>query len=183
LSAVSATVLAAFIGAASGLSVLVIQRYLDNRDRARHRGAVATALVFEIKSFYRWFFRHLRPMLKDVDVKTCRLPTFNAPTADMFVVYQGNTDTLGSFDKSVVQQVVQFYGFAELLLSTIREYTTALAHELQTQKAVMPDSAPRRLLGDIQTIMFKTDEAAVNAGRALAKVAGMSDDPFAKIGD
>ena len=31
--------------------------------------------------------------------------------------------------------------------------------------------------------MFKADEAAVEAGRLLGRVAGMSDDTFAKIDD
>jgi hypothetical protein len=183
VSTVSATLLAALIGAAAALSIVVIQRYSDSRERVRHRRAVATALVFEIKSFYRWFFRHLRPIVKDIDPKTCLPPTINAPSREVFAVYRANAGTLGTFDVSVVQQVVEFYGFAEWLLSTVREYTTALAHELQTQKTVIPESAPRRLLGDIQTIMFRTDEAAVNAGRMLGKVAGMSGDPFSKIGD
>jgi hypothetical protein len=111
LSAVSATLLAAFIGATSALAVVVIQRYFDNRERVRHKRAVATALVFEIKSFYRWYYRQLRP-LKDMDAQTCLPPTINAPTTQMFAVYHGNTDTLGSLDAPVVQQVVEFYGFA-----------------------------------------------------------------------
>jgi hypothetical protein len=179
---IAATLFAAFIGAAAALSVVVIQRHLDQREEERHRRAVATALVFEIRSFYRWYYRQLRP-LKDIDAHTSLPPTINAPTAQTFAVYRGNTDTLGSFDAPVVQQVVEFYGFAEWLLSTIQEYTAALVHELQLQKTVIPNSAPRKLLGDIQEIMLKTDAAAVNAGRTLAKVAGMSDDPFAKIGD
>lgn len=160
---------------------MVIERYFDNREQARHKRAVATALVFEIKSFYRWYYRQLRP-LKDIDAQSSLPPTINAPTAQTFAVYRGNTDTLGSFDAPVVQQVVEFYGFAEWLLSTIQEYTAALVHELQLQKTVIPNSAPRKLLADIQTIMLKTDTAAVNAGQTLAKVAGI-DDPFAKIGD
>lgn len=180
MSAVSATLLAAFIGAATAVSVVVIQRYFDNREQARQKRAVATALVFEIKSLYRWYYRQLRP-LKDMDAQTCVPPTINAPTAPIFAVYRGNTDTLGSFDPAVVQRVVEFYGFTELLLSTIQEYTAALARELQLRGAVVPNSAPRKLLADIQTIMLETDAAAVEAGRMLGKVAGMSGDPFAKI--
>jgi hypothetical protein len=179
---IAATLFAAFIGAAAALSVVVIQRHFDQREQERHRRAVATALAFEIKSFYRWYYRQLRP-LKDIDAQTCLPPTMNAPTTQMFAVYRGNTDTLGRFEAPVVQQVVEFYGLAEWLLSTIQEYTSALAHELQLQKTIFPNTAPRKLLADIQTIMLKTDAAAVDAGRMLGKVAGMPDDLFAKIGD
>ena len=58
-----------------------------------------------------------------------------------------------------------------------------MAFELQLQKNVPAGSAPRKLLREIQAIMFDTDRAAVNAGRSLGSVAGMSDDPFAKIDD
>ena len=78
---------------------------------------------------------------------------------------------------------MEFYGFAELLISTIQEYTAALARELQLRGAADPNSAPRILLADIRTIMLKAEAAAVEAGRMLARVAGMSEDPFAKIGN
>jgi hypothetical protein len=98
-----------------------------------------------------------------------------------FAVYRANADTLGSFDDIVVEAVVRFYGLAEWLLSTIQEYGTALAYELQLQKTVVANSAPRKLLGQVRTIMFDADRAAVDAGRKLADVAGVPGDPFAKL--
>jgi hypothetical protein len=187
LSPVSATLLGALIGAVAVLAGVMIQRHFERREKseeeARNKRAVAKALLFEIKSFYRWYYRHLRPLLKDIDPQTCLPPTISAPTAQFFAVYRANTDTLGSFDDTAVKLVVSFYGFAEWLLSAIKEYQTALAYELQLQRTVVPNSAPRKLLGEVKTIMFKADEAAVNAGRLLGGVAGMSDDPFAKIDD
>jgi hypothetical protein len=59
----------------------------------------------------------------------------------------------------------------------------ALAYELQLQQTVASNSAPLKLLGEVQAIMFKTDEAAVDAGRLLGGVAGISGDSFAKIPD
>ena len=188
MSEVLATLLGALIGAVGVLVGVVVQRHFERRDKseeeAKHKRAVAKALLFEIKSFYRWYYRHLRPLLPlNLDLQTCLPPTISAPTAQFFAVYRANTETVGTFDDSVVELLVKFYGFAEWLLSAIKEYQTALAYELQLQHTVVPTSAPRKLLGEVQTIMLKADEAAVNAGRLLGGVAGVSGDPFAKIDD
>jgi hypothetical protein len=183
-----ATLIGALIGALGVLVGVMIQRRSERRDKskeeAKHKRAVAKALLFEIKSFYRWYFRHLRPLLPpNLDLETCLPPTISPPTAQFFAVYRANTDTVGTFDDTVVEVVVKFYGFAEWLLAAIQEYRTALAFELQLQHTVPAGSAPRKLLTQVQTIMFETDKAAVNAGRLLGNVAGLSGDQFAKIDD
>ena len=103
------------------------------------------------------------------------------PTAEFFAVYRANVGTLGNFDYTVVEQVVRFYGLAEWFLSTIQEYRAALAYELQREHSVAPNSAPRRLLKQIQTTMWDADRAAVDAGRILDGVADVQDDAFAKL--
>lgn len=183
-----ATLVGALIGAVAVLAGVMIQRRIDRRDKleaeARRKCAVAKALLFEIKNFYRWYYRHLRPILPpDLNLETCHPPTVSAPTAQLFAVYRANTDTLGTFDDRAVEFVVRFYGLAEWLLATIQEYQTALAFELQFQHSVPSGSAPRKLLKQVQTLMFDTDKAAVNAGRLLANVAEISGDPFATIDD
>ena len=170
------------------LAGATVQRHSERRDKseeeAKRKRAVAKALLYEIKNFYHWYYRHLRPLLPpNLDLETCPPPTISAPTAQFFMVYRANMDTLGTLDDAVVELVVKFYGLAERLLAAIQEYRTALAFELQLQKNVPAGSAPRKLLREIQTIMFDTDRAAVNAGRSLGSVAGMSDDPFAKMDD
>jgi hypothetical protein len=171
-------VVGVILGVVLGWGLSLIQRSYDER---KQRRAVAKALMFEIVAFYRYYYRDLRPILKDIDPESCLPPTISGPSAEFFAVYRANANTLGSFDDAVVEHVVRFYGLAEWLLSIIPEYGMALAHELQEVHSVAPNSAPRRLLKQIQKTMFEADTAAVEAGRKLAAVSSVKSDPFAKL--
>jgi hypothetical protein len=171
-------VVGVMLGVVLGWGLNLIQQTYE---RKKQRRTVAKAMMFEIVGFYRYYYRNLRPILQDIDPESCLPPTISAPTAEFFAVYRANAATLGSFDDTVVEDVVRFYGLAQWLLSTIREYGEALAYELQRENSVAPKSAPRRLLKQIQTTMWDTDRAAVDAGRKLSGIGGVISDPFAKL--
>ncbi len=152
----------------------------DKEARARaeeaRKQAVARALLFEAVSFYTYYYRYLRPILDRLDTESCLPPSISAPSSDFFAVYRGNAGFLGDFDHALIEKVVRFYGSAEWLFSSIREYTWNLDRELDRQKTVAAGSAPRKLLQQIQKLMYETDSAAVEAMRKLCEVAGVSFD-------
>src|ERR1700736_5168233 len=92
-------------------------------EEKRQKEAVAKALLFEIANFYGFYRVHVRPSLDRVDVENCMPPTLSAPGSDFFAVYHGSAGRLGAFEHMLVEKLVQFYGLAELLLTSIREYT------------------------------------------------------------
>jgi hypothetical protein len=138
--------------------------------------AVARSLLFEVVSFYTYYYRYLSPILDGLDTESCLPPSVSAPSSDFFAVYRGNTDYLGGFDHALVEKIVRFYGRAEWLFTSIREYTWSLDRELERQKNVAAGSAPRKLLQQIQKLMYETDTAAVEAMKKLCEVAGVSFD-------
>lgn len=142
----------------------------------RQKQAIATALLFEIVNFYKYYFTHLRPLLDQVDVETCQPPSFSAPSTDFFSVYQGSANSLGTFDHMLVEKVVRSYGLMAWLFSSIREYTRSLDQELNRQHSVAPGSAPRKILTQIKSLMYESDAAAVGCMRDLCTVAGVQFD-------
>jgi hypothetical protein len=143
-------------------------------EEKRQLEAVARALSFEIANFYNYYRTRVRPLLDRVNTETCVPPSLSALGSNAFSVYQGNTGRLGAFQNGVVESVVQFYGLAELLLTSICDYTSSLARELERQGSVPARSAPRQFLGQIQEVMYPTDAAAIQALEKLCQVAGMS---------
>jgi hypothetical protein len=144
-------------------------------EEKRQKEAVARALLFEIVNFYAFYRVYVRPFLDRVDVENCMPPTLSAPGSDFFAVYHSNAGRLGAFQQMLVEKVVQFYGLAELLLTNIRAYTWSLARE-ELQKSVQPGSAPRKLLHQVQQVMYPADRAAIEALQQLCEVAGVSFD-------
>lgn len=142
---------------------LLAQKEARALEEKRLRESVARALLCEIANFYGYYRTQVRPALDRVDVENCMPPTLSAPGVGFFAVYCGNADTLGTFDHLLVEKVVQFYGLAELLLTSIRDYTWNLDREFERVRSVQPSSAPRRLLKQIQNIMYQVDSAAVEA--------------------
>ena len=145
-------------------------------EEKRQKEAVARALLCEISSFYGYYRTRVRPVLDRVDVDNCMPPTLSAPGEGFFAVYRGNAGNLGAFEHLLVEKVVRFYGFAELLLTSIRDYTWNLDRELERVKSVQPGSAPRKLLKQIQEVMYPADAAAIEALQKLCEVAGVSFD-------
>ena len=145
-------------------------------EEKRQKEAVARALLCEISSFYAYYRTRVRPVLDRVDVDNCMPPTLSAPGAGFFAVYQGNAGTLGAFEHALVEKVVRFYGLAELLLTSIREYMWNLDRELERVKSMQPGSAPRKLLKQIQEVMYPADTAAIEALQKLCEIAGISFD-------
>jgi len=144
-------------------------------DEARKQ-AVAKALLFEIVSFYRYYWNHLRPILDRLDTHSCLPPSISAPSSDFFVVYRGNAGQLGAFDHILVEKAVRFYGLGEWLLSSVRAYMWSLDRELERQRFVATESAPRIMLKQIQDLMYETDSAAVEAMKKLCETTGISFD-------
>jgi hypothetical protein len=152
------------------------QIYEEKGTRAREeegrRQAVAKALLFEIANFYGYYRVYVRPHLDQKDPEACVPPSLIAPGSDFFAVYRGNAGHLGAFEQVLVEKVVKFYGLAELLLTNIREYTWSLAREFELRGSAQPGSAPRRLLKQIQNVMYATDSAGIEAMQKLCEATG-----------
>jgi hypothetical protein len=148
------------------------ERVARVQEEERQRQAVAKALLFEIANFYGYYRVRVRPSLDRKDPETCLLPPLSAPGSGFFAVYQGNSGRLGAFEHVLVEKVVKFYGVAELLLTSIREYTWSLARELERQGSVPAGSAPRILLKQIQDVMYTADSAGMEAMQKLCGVVG-----------
>jgi hypothetical protein len=124
-----ATLVAAFIGAAAALIVVVIRRLLEGRDRTREENgrkqAIATALLFEIDNHYRSNIRDLLNFFEKNDNDTS-LTVIKPMSANPFPVYVGNASVLGALPPTVVEAIVHYYGELRGYVATLSQYSRGL---------------------------------------------------------
>jgi len=94
----------------------------EREEREGQKKAVATALLFEIDSFYRLHVRETHESLKRWSPATGDLFVAKSISPQPFPVYNGNASVLGSLDKDLVFGIVGFYGAATQCLSALRDY-------------------------------------------------------------
>lgn len=121
-----ATLVAAFIGASVALAVVWVQRVLDNRDRRREaerRSRVfATALLFEIDNFYKWWVRELREFLAQWSGQGAP-PRIKSVDGASLAVYSTGAAQIGNLPQELVKQIVNWYGFARSFVATLAFYS------------------------------------------------------------
>lgn len=173
-----ATLVAAFIGAAVALIVVIVQRALDQRDRKRElcrkKRVVSRALIFEIDGFYRHHLKDLSQWLTDFAARQDELP----PTAikstefDPFPVYHSNANVLGEFGEETVPSIVRFYAGASSYASLLREYRTVLNEKYISASRVQADALAGKLFGELKDRLPNVIALACDACIALRREVG-----------
>lgn len=123
--------------AAGILAFVAVQLQMRNQRRAvrqeqeRQKKAVATAVLFEIDSFYRYFVRDASALLKDI--RDNEPFVAKSTSAFSFTAYVGNASNLGQLNQDIVQGIVAFYGCATVLLTTMHDYSEAVKRSLEAR--------------------------------------------------
>lgn len=91
-------------------------------EQERQRRALATAILFEINSFYCDYVGGLQAVLRDMDVEGCKLLGMRMIPADTFPIYRGNAINIGLLEAALVGSLVGFYSDADAYLCALRDY-------------------------------------------------------------
>jgi hypothetical protein len=148
--------------------------------------ALATAILFEIDTLYRYLIRDVHDFFKR-EVPD-HADTVAAKSVDplFFAVYQGNAGKLGRLGQAAAEAVVHFYGGIGAYAATLREYKIAFEHavyeDLQTQKRgspFMPDcgDALRLYLDQLRTPLLPLKNCTYIACYRLCQVGALPFEP------
>jgi hypothetical protein len=107
------------------------QRRTSRQEQMRQKRAVATAILFEIDSFYRYFVRDASALLKDT--RDNEPFVAKSTSAFSFTAYVGNAGNLGQLSQDIVQGIVAFYGCATVLLTTMHDHSEAVKRSLEAR--------------------------------------------------
>lgn len=120
-----ATLIGAVFAAAAAILAMILQRRGEQSDKrkelTRQTQAMATAMLFEIDRFYRYYVHDVLQTIGCArDGK--ELPFIEAPGSSPFPVYAANCGRLGDLDKRLVESIVDFYAPAQRHALRIGEY-------------------------------------------------------------
>jgi len=110
-------------------------RERSDQERERQRRAVATAILFEIDSFYRHHLGQVRDLLALFE-RSNQLPGTVPPSSHGFVVYHANASRLGDLPRELAGRIVRFYGMAEHYNVVREDYRARLESEAPQDQGV-----------------------------------------------
>jgi hypothetical protein len=112
-------------------------RDAEQEERERQKRAVASAILFEIDSSYRYLLRDVREFLRTVDPEKEELRTLGIkPLVARFPVLDANAVRIGDLGEHAAADVVWFYSGIRAYLASLDAF--ALSHEQWLGK---PDDA------------------------------------------
>jgi hypothetical protein len=164
------------------------QRRTLRQEQERQNRAVATAILFEIDSFYAVYLRQPRDFLAGKDIEKDELPRFTLIGPNPFPVYRGNTGKIGELLVECVHALVGFFQQADSILSNLSDYSSTLERqrrmrfEASTRRTLdntldlkMEESLARKQLGRIKGVLPEAIKAAYLVCHVLCQFA---DVPF-----
>jgi hypothetical protein len=158
---------------------LKAQRDAEREGREGQKKAVATALLFEIDSFYRLHVRETNESLRGWSPTTGDLFEAKSISPQPFPVYNGNASVLGSLDEDLVFNIVEFYGAAAQYLSALRDYKMEFERprynialpRSATGASAAPEAMARSLLHELQQGLPRLINFAFVASKKLCEAA------------
>ena len=103
-----------------------LRQQLESEKKARdeeelnQKRAVATAILFEIDHFYRFYIQDVLKLL-ETRSQPSQPVVIKVPNTEVFPVYSGNCSRLGELSQQLVEATVHFYGMANGYVSELRE--------------------------------------------------------------
>jgi len=98
---------------------LQAEKAARSEEGEEEKRAIATALLFEIDRFYRFYLRSLLKILNSTEQAH---PQLEAPGSTPFPVYTANCGQIGELDSQLAGAIVDFYTSAQRHTSRICDY-------------------------------------------------------------
>lgn len=102
------------------------QRDAEREERERQKRSIATALLYEIDSFYRIELDLVEKNLANWDVAGNSVPTAAGLRTNISEIYKGVSPLLGSLNAKSVSAIVKFYSMAGTYEGVWRDYQNLL---------------------------------------------------------
>jgi hypothetical protein len=115
---------AVYVGHRSAQDVrkqLDAEKQASAEDRERQERAVATTIFFGADAFYS-YVEAVEDVLKHFNWNQENPPVLRPAAANAFVIYSGNSGSLGSIKEEAAAGIVQFYTAAGSYISIFQEY-------------------------------------------------------------
>lgn len=176
--------LLAFVGGALALigvwwsnhqSVKNLRKQLDAEKESRseevnrQRSATATALLYEIDSFFMMELAQTEKALDGLDLNVCPLPKIFFSRPNCFDVYKANAAFLGCLDPASVSAIVKFYTMAGTFEVFKREYQHCIDGALRGIRTQDFENTARARLKDIYAIIPSMKALTTNVCNRVAK--------------
>lgn len=105
---------------------LAAQRDAEREERERQKRAIATAVLYEIDSFYRIELDLVEKNLDNWDGANNSLPTGAGLRTNISEIYKGVSPLLGSLNAKSVSAIVKFYSMVGTYEGLCRDYQNLL---------------------------------------------------------
>jgi hypothetical protein len=126
------------------------QRDAEREERERHKRAIATAILYEIDSFYRIDLELADKTLAGWDAASNNLPSAAGLRTNISEIYKGISPLLGSLNASSVSAIVKFYSMVGTYEGLWHSYQFSL-DMLRAPANAAVRLSPQSLMNDAKT--------------------------------
>ncbi|MGA2608624.1 MAG: hypothetical protein ABSH01_14355 [Terriglobia bacterium] len=154
---------------------LAAQRDAEGEERERQKRAIATAILFEIDSFYRIELKLVENTLSSWDSATEPLPTAVGLRGNTSDIYRANSVILGSLGAKSVSAIVKFYSMVGLYEGLFRDYQHCLDMASHGVNPAVNESCARERLNTIRGLIPELRKLKTGVCNSVARDCGLDE--------